>query len=148
MPTAANRFIGVFLLLCTQLSWAQNPTDSKQVGEYTIHYSVFNSLFLPAEIAQQHQLVRAGNRALINITVHETDSGEVVPVRVSGNARNLLQQTRNIDFKHINEGDAHYAIGTLRHSNEEVFHFHLEITPEGAPRPLNLQFTQKLHTDG
>lgn len=142
------RLIGILILLCAQLSWAQNPTDSKEVGDYTIHYSVFNSLFLPPEVAQQHQLVRAGNRSLINITVLETATGAVVPVRVSGSARNLMQQTRAIDFQHINAGDAHYAIGTIRHVNEQVFHFDLSITPEGAQRPLSLQFTQKLHTDG
>lgn len=148
MPRVRTHWFAVLLLLCTQISWAQNPTDSKQVGEYTIHYSVFNSLFLPAEVAQQHNLVRAGNRSLINITVLNTESGAVVPVRVSGSARNLMQQTREIDFQHINEGDAHYAIGTIRHVNEQVYHFDLAITPEGAQRPMSLKFTQKLHTDG
>lgn len=140
--------IGALILLSVPLSWAQNPTDSKEIGEYTIHYSVFNSLFLPAEVAQQHQLVRAGNRSLINITVLKTATGAVVPVQVSGSARNLMQQTRAIDFQHINAGDAHYAIGSIRHVNEQVFHFDLNITPEGAQRPMSLQFTQKLHTDG
>ncbi len=119
--------------------------STRQFGDYDVHYMVFDSEFVTAEIAALHGLVRGRDLALINISVHEASSGKPVRATVTGQARNLIQQSRPLSFKTIEEPDAVYAIASLRHTNEEVFHFHLDILPEGETRPLQLQFTRKLY---
>lgn len=119
--------------------------STRKFDRYEVHYMVFDSEFVTADIAALHGLVRGPDQALINISVHEADSGEAVRAAVTGQARNLIQQSKPLRFKTIEEPDAIYAIASLRHSNEEVFHFSLEILPEGETRPLQLEFTRKLY---
>src|SRR5690606_35804015 len=112
--------------------------------DYTVHYSTFNSLFVPADIAAAHKLVRAKDQTLINIAVQRKADGQSVSANVSGTAKNLLQQLKNIDFKTIEEPGAVYYIGALRHTNEEVFHLDLKIVPQGETRPLEFRLSRKL----
>lgn len=143
--------LGFILSAFATFSWAQQPPpappSSEQIGDYTVHYSVFNSLFIPAEIASRYNLVRANNQALINISVQRTDTGESIAARVTGTATNMLQQSRNLTFRLIEESEASYAIGSVRHTNEEVIHFKLDLILAGGEQPLTLTFTRKLHTD-
>jgi len=126
---------------------AEEISSSKNFGTYTVHYSTFNSLFVPAEIAQIHKLVRAKDQTLINIAVQKTADGEAVPARITGSAKNLLQQVKTVDFKTIEEPGAIYYLGALRHTNEEVFHLDFAIVPEGESSPLQLRLTRKLYTE-
>jgi hypothetical protein len=126
---------------------AEDVSSSKIFGAYTVHYSTFNSLFVPAEIAEIHQLVRAKDQALINIAVQKTADGAAVPAKITGTAKNLLQQVKTIDFKTVEEPGAIYYLGALRHSNEEVFHMDFNIVPEGESTPLQLRLTRKLYTE-
>ena len=107
-----------------------------------VNFTVFNSLFIPPEIASVHALVRAKNQALINVSVLDNNTGKTVAADIRGVARNLLQQSKSLEFKTIDEPDAVYYIASLRHTNEEVMHFDLEVTLEG--RPHSLKFTRKL----
>lgn len=119
--------------------------STRQFDGYDVHYMVFASEFVTAEIAALHGLVRGRDQALVNISVHEADSGKSVRATVTGTARNLIQQSKPLSFKTIEEPGAIYAIASLRHSNEEVFHFFIDILPEGETRPLQLEFTRKLY---
>lgn len=121
--------------------------SSRNFGIYTVHYSTFNSLFVPAEIAEIHQLVRAKDQTLINIAVQKSSDGTSVPAAITGTAKNLLQQVKNIEFKTIREQDAVYYLGALRHSNEEIFHLDFSIVPEGETTPLQLRLSRKLYTE-
>ncbi len=147
MKFPALRLALAALLLFAGLSQAQVEDTSVAFGPYTVHYSVFHSSFVPADIASLHGLTRAKDQALINIAVQDTASGQSVPARVTGHARNLMQQQKAISFKTISEPDASYAIGSLRHGNEEVFHFTLQVAPEGADQAYELNFTRKLYRD-
>lgn len=133
------------LALTSVSSLAQIEDTSATFGPYTVHYSVFNSQFVTPEIAQLHGLVRAKDQALINIAVQNTATGASVPAVVSGQARNLIQQSEPLSFRTITEADASYAIASLRHTNEEVMHFLINITPEGGSTPYELKFVRKLY---
>ncbi len=137
------------LLICAAAPQAalEDEGSSKNFGIYTVHYSTFNSLFVPAEIAEIHQLVRARDQTLINISVQKTADGSAVAATVTGTAKNLLQQIKNIEFKTISEPGAVYYLGALRHTNEEIFHLDIKIIPEGVTTPLQLRLSRKLYTE-
>ncbi len=143
------RFASLVLIsICYCLpAFAQEVESTRILGDYQVHYSVFNSQYVPADIATVHGLVRGKDQALINITVQEAATGKTIPARVSGHARNLLQQLKPLDFKAIEEPGAHYSIASLRHSHEEVFHFIIDISPPSASRPLRLEFNRKLYVE-
>lgn len=42
---------------------------SRVFADYTVHFSVFNSAFVPAEVAAAYKITRAKDQALINISV-------------------------------------------------------------------------------
>ncbi|WP_020210683.1 DUF4426 domain-containing protein [Gilvimarinus chinensis] len=152
------RWACVALLLSSGLAWAQKeiPTAreldkserSKTFGSYTVHFSVFNSAFVPPAVAEIYQINRARNQVLVNISVTETKGDQTslgLPAKVTGTAKNLIQQLQTLDFKTISEGDATYYIAPLRHTNEEVYNFAIEVTPEGTARPLEVTFSRKLY---
>lgn len=140
-------FAAVLFWCGIQSSYANEPESTKVFGPYTVHYSTFNSLFVPADIAKIHRLVRAKDRTLINIAVQKTADGSPVAAQVSATAKNLLQQQKSIPFTTIQESDAIYYIGDLRHTNEEVFHLDFVIVPEGETQPLTFRLSRKLYTE-
>lgn len=122
-------------------------TGSERFGDYQVYYSVFNSTFVPPEIASLHGLVRAEDRALINISVVPVSGGLGESATITGTATNLLQQQQTLDFQEISESDATYYIAPVRHLNEEIYNFRIKIQPEGAERAYDLRFTQTLHIE-
>ena len=64
---------------------------------------------------------------------------------VSATATNLMQQDRPLTFEKIQRGNYIFYLATLRFSNEEVFHFHMEAKVAKSDEPLILDFTKKLY---
>lgn len=122
-----------------------NQDSTAVFGDYTVHYSAFNSTFLLPDIAAAYDLVRAKDQTLLNITVQDK-SGKSIDAKLDGYAQNLIQQKKGIAFKTIKEPHAVYSIGALRITNEEVFNFVITITPENAA-PFTLKFTRKLYVE-
>lgn len=121
---------------------------SKVFADYTVHFSVFNSAFVPAEVASAYKITRATDQALINISVTHTGADAThlgLPAKVTGTAKNLIQQLKTLEFQTIREGDATYFIAPLKHTNEEVFNFDIYVTPEGSDRPLHVEFSRTLY---
>lgn len=145
--------VATVALSLAQFSAAQNvnepspPEGTKTFGDYQVHYTTFNSLFVPADIARVHDLVRADNQSLINISVQKQPGAQQVAAKVTGTAKNLMQQVKNIDFKTIEEPDAIYYIGAVRHTNEEILHLDISVIPEGESNPLDFRLTRKLYTE-
>lgn len=123
------------------------PGGTQEFADYDIHYSTFNSLFVPADIAKIHGLVRAKDQTLINIAVQKKPGAQPIAAEVTGTAKNLMQQVKTIQFKVIDEPDAIYYMGALRHSNEEMLHLDFVITPQGESTPLEFRLTRKLYTE-
>ena len=146
----------VFILMLPALA-SQAQTDqpkpvetSQKFGNYTVHFSTFNSTFISPEIAQIYGLTRASNQTLINISLTQTVDGKTtlgLPARVSGTATNLIQQQRTLEFKTIAEGDATYYLAPLRHTNEEVINFAVQVQAETESAPFAVRFTRNLHTE-
>lgn len=120
--------------------------DTRKFGPYTVYFSIIQSRLIPAEVANVHNLVRASDQSLINVSIKETTTGESVKGTVSARATNLMQQSKTIKFKTIEEPDVAYYLGSLRHTNEELFHidFTIDIPGENAH---TFRVTRKLYTE-
>ncbi|WP_051235523.1 DUF4426 domain-containing protein [Marinimicrobium agarilyticum] len=143
-----TRSFWISLLLTFFLaSPALAQSGSERFGDYQVYYSVFNSTFVPADIAAIHGLVRGEDRALINISVTSAEGGLGQKAEVNGTATNLMQQAQPLDFQEINEGGTYYYIAPMRHTEEEVYNFRVNVKPEGAERAFELTFSQKMYTE-
>lgn len=135
--------------LCITIG-AHAQSGSQAFGDFQVYYSVFNSTFVTPEIASTYQLNRARDRALVNISVTHTREGQTglgLPAEVTGVATNLLQQAQPLEFREIDEGNTTYYIATVRHTNEEMYHFRIQVQPEGTTQPFELRFSQKLYLE-
>jgi hypothetical protein len=122
-----------------------NQESTQTFGDYTVHYTAFNSTFILPEVASAYQLTRAKNQTLINISVHNK-TGAAITATLNGYAQNLMQQQKKLSFKTITEQNAIYSIAALRITNEEVFNFVIEITPPNST-PFTLKFTRTLYVE-
>ncbi len=136
----------ILLLSINILHAADLDQESTQVfGDYTVHYTAFNSTFIQPDIAAHYGITRGKNQTLINISVHDK-TGKAVDAKLDAYAQNLMQQKKPLTFKTITEQAAIYSIAPLRITNEEVFNFHITVTPPQAT-PFTLKFTRKLYAE-
>jgi Domain of unknown function (DUF4426) len=105
---------------------AAQAAQFRSLGDLEVHYMVVNTLFLDADIAARYGIVRARDRAILNVSVIGPD-GLSRDADVTGTARNLLEQTLPLEFRRIEEGEAIYFIAPLRHTDQEVLRFRLTI---------------------
>ncbi|QFT53139.1 DUF4426 domain-containing protein [Microbulbifer sp. THAF38] len=146
-----NRIVNVaaalalfFLAAGAMAQQARVIKNYEDFGDYRVIFSVFNSDFIQPDIAQQYQLVRAKDRAYVNVSVVKKDGGtKGLSAEMSGNATNLIQQSRPLKFKEIREGDAVYYLAPLRYENEETLTFNVDVTlPNGKKETIS--FRRKL----
>ncbi len=113
-----------------------------QIGDYQAHYMILDSLSLEPEIAKRYGITRASTSSILTLSILDAD-GASVPARVEGTAINLLGNARGLRFQAIQEGEAHYMIASIRHTEEQM-RFELTIgTPDGATQAV--KFEQKLY---
>ena len=113
-------------------------------GDYRVTYSVFNSDFIAPDIARQYNLVRARDRAFVNISVAKKDGNKGMSAGISGNATNLIQQSRALEFQEIRDQDAVYYLAPFRFENEESLTFNIDLVlPDGSNHQLT--FRRQLH---
>ncbi|MBB5211944.1 DUF4426 domain-containing protein [Microbulbifer hydrolyticus] len=140
-------FFSMALLLWAAAAAAQGAKiieSHKDFGDYRVTYSVFNSDFIPPEVARQYNLVRARDRAFVNISVSKKGDLQGTSAGVSGNATNLIQQSRPLEFKEIRDQDAVYYLAPLRFENEESLTFNIDLVmPDGSSQQLT--FRRQLH---
>lgn len=150
-PSFLSLLFGLFIVCLSANTAAQEARELgkpyEEFGEYKIFFSVFNSSFVPAETAKAYNLVRGSNRALVNIAVLKNGQIRGGKAEVSGEFKNLIQQTRELEFAEIKEQNAVYYLAPLRFDNEEVIHFHITVKPEGSEESHSFSFHRKMNTD-
>lgn len=147
----------LFMFTSTAFAQINQPKEiqtSKTFGAYAIHYNVFNSKMIHAQIADIHKLTRSKDIAYVNISFTKTENGVAslgLPAKVAVKAINLMQQTKSLEFKEIKETDnganATYYLAPYRHTNEEDIRFEVSVVPEGETKPLTVSFTRRLFTE-
>jgi len=118
-----------------------------EFGEYKAFFSVFNSSFIPPEVAQAYKLVRAKDRALVNIAILKGNAIAGSAGTVSGTYTNLLQQTKTLEFAQIKEQNATYYLAPLRFTSEDILRFDITVQPAGSEAPHSFSFSRKMQKD-
>ena len=124
--------------------------NSKDFGQYVIHYNAMATDFLPPEIARQYRITRSQNRGMINITVLKKilgSPGQPVHARIEVTASNLAGQTRRISTREIRDGNAIYYIGEFGVANEETLKFTVRARPQGTQEDVEVGFSQDFYTN-
>lgn len=122
----------------------------QKFGNYTIHYTVFNSKQIPAQVADIYKLTRSKDMVYLNISLTKTENGATtlgLPAEVKAKAVNLMQQSKTLELKEIKEPEASYYLAPFRHTNEEDIRFEISVLPAGEAKPLTLSFTRRLYTE-
>ena len=138
--TARRLLLASFALLLPVLGSAE---QMRRFGDHEVHYIVVPSLFLQADVAHRHGLRRGEGLSIVNISVLDA-AGKGAACRISGHARNLLEQLAALQFREVREGDAVYYLAEVRHADQEVLRFNLTIEPQGA-EAFELAFQQRLY---
>lgn len=136
--------LSIFALALTSLnSYAEN---SREFGDYVVHYNAFRSDTISPEVAKQHDLSRASNRVLINIAVLKKEKNTTgIPTKsgVSGHASNLTGQLKNLDFNEITEDTAVYYLAETKFSDGESLKFDIKVIVDGEKRPFRISIPRK-----
>jgi len=130
-------------------SWAQEGISVDEQG-FRVFYSVFNSTMITPDVAATYNLIRDEDLAYVNIVVTQI-IGESQslgrPAMLTGTATNLMQQAQPLKFKTIEEQNTVYYLAPVKHGNEEMFHFKLEVKPQESAGTIDLDFSKKLYVE-
>ncbi len=133
-------------LILAFLPLSLQAEQSRDFGDYTVHYSAFTTDILSPEIARSYGIRRSSNRILLNISVLKKvmgTSAQPMRSRVTATATNLSAQLRELEMREINEHGAIYYVGELRIEHRETLKFDLAITPEDTDETFNFSFTEQ-----
>lgn len=145
MRTRVRAFALLVALIAAAIWQPLSAEQLKRIGGYEGHYSLVPTTFLTPEIAAGYGITRSRDRALLNISIIDPDNG---PVRatVSGTVKDLLGNVRELAFEEVVEGEAVYYLATVRHGEEEVLRFTIDVrTPDGASH--RMAFQQKTYLE-
>lgn len=149
MQLANTPFKAFFTLVITLFSLNTYAENSREFGDYVIHYNAFRSDTISPEVAKQHNLPRASNRVLINISVLQkvmNTTGKPTNATITGHASNLTGQLKQLEFKEITEGNAIYYLAETKISDGEFLKFDIKVIPDGEKRPARLRFDKRFFT--
>jgi hypothetical protein len=136
--------------VAAQVGQTKEITTSQTFGDYRVHFTVFNSTSIPADVAKIYNIVRGSDRALVNISlvkVSEQGASLGLKADVSGNTRNLMQQSQALKFMTIDEGDAVYYLAPFVFNNEELLYFTVDVAHPELTKPLRVTFNRTLYKD-
>lgn len=145
--------LGLLMLAISAQAQIDQPKEistTQKFGDYTVHYNVFNSTSIPANVAETYKLVRGEDRALVNISLTKTADGSTslgLPAVVSGVSKNLMQQQQPLKFIEIKEGDATYYLAPFVFTNEEILHFDIQVNADTNAKPMSFTFSRTLYTE-
>ncbi|WP_286236653.1 DUF4426 domain-containing protein [Neptuniibacter halophilus] len=138
--------------LIAAVSLLSQPLLAEQLvahGEYEIHYNAFNSTFIQPDVAQKVGISRSKRKALVNVSVLKVngDQKTAVSAVVTGKATNLIQQSQEIRFNKVDEGDAIYYLGEFGFTDDQVIRLALEVQPDPNQPAFNVAFEQKFYEE-
>jgi len=118
---------------------------SKEYADHIVYYNAFPTDSLPPQMTKQYGLKRSKNYAMINISVMEKGAGVPTGVKsqVTGQLKNLMGQSRALEFREIKEGQAVYYIAQIGVQSKEVVNFSIDIIPEGSKEKYEIKFSKK-----
>jgi len=147
-----KRLMTLLLMLVTSLAMASQRGEQKQVfGDYEIHYIGLNSTFLTPEVAEAYDITRSGALGYLSVSVLKNEAGSelptAVPAKLTGQLRNLIGQSKTLEFKQIKERNAVYYVTTFRFDDGDMYNIFLQATPEGQTRTFDVKFSQRFYEE-
>lgn len=139
--------LGFLLALLLPLAARADDRPFREFGDYRVHYSAFNSSFIDPKIAAAYNIVRGGDRGLINIAVVPTDSVGGRPAQVSGHVANIFGQRQTLEFFEVREGDAVYYLAPFQFENEDALTFSVTVKPAADLPSYDLSFQRTFYRD-
>ena len=134
------RLPALCMLLTLLLTAPVALAEQKQtLGKWDVHYIVVNTTFFTPETAQNYGIVRSKYNALVNISVLDSTTGEAQVVSVKGQARNLLGNSKTLNFKRVKEGEAIYYLAPLSFNDRETFRLNVDIQRGNEVQTLKFQ---------
>lgn len=124
--------------------------QSKQFGEYTVHYSAFTTDILSPIVAEKYDIRRSKNRALLNISILKKvmgTTGKPVKAKIEASATNLSSQLRQLKIRELTEPGAIYYLAETSVNDGETLKFTLHITPEEGESSYSFTFYQQFATN-
>jgi hypothetical protein len=137
-----RRFVS--LVFCLLLALPAVAERKQTFGELDVHYSVFNSSFLQPDVAAAVGLTRSKTVGVLNIAALKGGQGQ--PAKVSGNVKNLLGQTSELQFKQVLESGAVYYLAEFPLRQREMLTFSIQVQI-GDAAPHTLTFNQEVFPD-
>jgi len=131
------------LVLIALIALPSSAEQFKAFDDIEVHYVVVNTLFLEPDVAKQYGVVRAKDRAIVNLSVLGAD-GKALLADVSGVAVNLLSQQGPLAFSTIREGESIYYIAPIRYTDQDVLRFRIAVKVPDR-EPMNLEFQQLMY---
>lgn len=90
-------------------------------GDHRIHYTTFASTLIPPDVAQAHNIIRAENKLVINISV--VKDRQPAAVALEGRVTNLLDQMSKLTFNEIRERGAIYYLAQHTAIEKDILRF-------------------------
>ncbi|BBN80477.1 hypothetical protein PA25_04620 [Pseudoalteromonas sp. A25] len=125
---------------------SEQGAQFKNLGPWQVHYIAFPSTFIQPTIAQAYDLERSNYKAVVNISVLKNNTEKTAQKAIlSGEARNLIGNKQELEFKEVVDGDAIYYLAQIAYNNEETYRFTINIA-QGNNQQV-LKFQQKFYVD-
>jgi hypothetical protein len=143
------RRISILLVVALLLPLPGFAENSKDFGEYVVHFNALATDMLPPQVARKYRITRSKNRGMVNITVLKkvlSSPRQPVHARIQASARNLAGQGRKINLREVREGNAIYYIGEFGVAHEETLNFKARVRPLGTHEFLDIEFSQDFYT--
>ncbi len=128
-------------LLLALLSPLASAEQKQVLGPWDVHYIAMPSTLIDPQIAAQYQISRSIQNGLINISVLASSDQQAQQVRISGQAKNLLGQIKELNFQEVREGKAIYYLAQLQFRGEEKVSFSIEISQGTVQQQLKFDHT-------
>jgi hypothetical protein len=140
------------VMVLSLMSVGANAEQKLVFGEYEVHYMGLSSSFLSPEVAKLYDIPRSGSLGFLNIAVLQKSVGGQVPAAVDaelkGTIRNLIGQSRELEFRRIREGQAIYYISTFRFDDGDMYNFELDVVPGNAKQKhFDVKFSQRFYDE-
>ena len=139
------RLVQLCTLTLLLVAAGASAEQKKLLGAWEVHYVLVPTTFLNKDIAADYQIERGRDRALVNISILDKDGNPVV-ADVSGQVLNLLSQSTTLEFREVTEGPAVYYLADVRHSDQDVLRFEIQIIPPDQTTQV-LKFQQRVYWD-
>jgi hypothetical protein len=128
------------------LSFSSTAEIKQTLGDWDVHYIAIPTATLRPDIARQYGIKRSKYNAFVNISVLDKETQKAVKqVYLTGEATNLLGQTRQLSFQKITEENAIYHIAQLPINHEDHWRFKIRVNQTNHQELL--KFEQKFYVD-